>query len=745
VHMEAVRPHNGLRGATGSGSCTTHALREACAIGTACATGIVLAEGCLNAMSGSGLYQLGAAGAYLLPAVVWGVLARSFWRFLLVSRPRSRFFVLLPILATFVTLIYAFLAVFALVPADLYRRPPTPLLALFMISNFDHVGTVAVARHLVLYLPLHEEPPRRRWLVANYGLAALVGILAIFPGLMPGDSLEEKLQRFFVLRNLYIVVMLALLVRQLARFVRRGSWRPGGLDEVRSADMALLAFGVLGSFGWLLLAFSRRETLLEAPPPWLRLYDAVVALAIALPLAVRVLGEVVRGVLFIGTLGVATAALYLGASAATAGLADPRLRPLLDLGTVVGLLVLLVPGQAWVRAAIDRVVFRRSRRRREELQTFLQSLAPDLGTLECCRRALATLARVMHLRGGAILLDDGVTAVEGTFALEPIERVWPRGASAGRLPASSLAGYAMRELPEDLREAIMAAQIVAVLPIRSPRRRWGHLFLTAGFLAATFSDEDVQTVDSFANQLALVLEGTELLARAVAVERSLAHSEKLAAIGELAARIAHEIRNPVTAARSLAQQLAREPASPFAAEHELILTELERVERQVAALLRFARREEFRFEPVDLGELVRETIDSFRARLAAAGIGVAVDAAGGITARADREKLRQVLVNLIENAMAALAGTTEKRHLGLAVGGVNGTATVRVTDTGPGVPADALPHLFQPFFSLKEHGTGLGLAIAKRTVDAHGGRIAAVSPAGGGMTVHIELPLARTG
>ena len=70
------------------------------------------------------------------------------------------------------------------------------------------------------------------------------------------------------------------------------------------------------------------------------------------------------------------------------------------------------------------------------------------------------------------------------------------------------------------------------------------------------------------------------------------------------------------------------------------------------------------------------------------------------------------------------------------------TKLLTVSDTGPGVPADALPHIFEPFFSLKAKGTGLGLAIAKRTIDAHGGRIVATSPAGSGLAVHIELPLA---
>ena len=230
----------------------------------------------------------------------------------------------------------------------------------------------------------------------------------------------------------------------------------------------------------------------------------------------------------------------------------------------------------------------------------------------------------------------------------------------------------------------------------------------------------------------------------MAIERSLAHAEKLAAIGETAARIAHDIRNPVTAARSLAQQLVEEPGSPFAAEHQLILEELDRVERQVAVLLRFARREELNIEAVDLGELARSVIAHVARRLDDAVVTAAVSAPAGICVAADREKLRQVLINLVENAIDALGGKDADRHLTIEVAETDGCAALRVCDDGPGVPADALSRLFEPFFSLKPTGTGLGLAIAHRTIAAHGGRIEACSTSGTGMTMHVTLPLARS-
>jgi signal transduction histidine kinase len=373
----------------------------------------------------------------------------------------------------------------------------------------------------------------------------------------------------------------------------------------------------------------------------------------------------------------------------------------------------------------------------------LNRLSPELGIIECCRRGMEEFVRIMQLRGAGVLLEpDGTAISAGQIDLTPLQRVWPRGPAAAHLPTAVFAGGIFRELPNELQQALIDAEIVGVTPIVSPRRHWGCGFVTTGVLRASFTPEEIEAVQALAGQFALVLDAAELLERAVTVERSLAHSEKLAAVGELAARVAHEIRNPVTAARSLAQLMVSDPGSPHAAEHaELILAELGRVERQVQALLRFARREEFSFEPVDIGQVAHSALEPLRARLEASGVAVTTDIDAGVVARADREKLRQVVMNLLDNAADAVGGAEEKRVV-LAVHGANGAVVLEVRDSGPGVPADALPRLFEPFFSLKTTGTGLGLAIVKRTVEAHGGRVEARAAVGRGLLLRVELPAA---
>jgi len=372
----------------------------------------------------------------------------------------------------------------------------------------------------------------------------------------------------------------------------------------------------------------------------------------------------------------------------------------------------------------------------------LQTLSPELGARECCRRAAEAAVRILRMRGVAVLLTRGRgEVVAGDLDVAPVRAAWGDGSVADALPSQPFGLGSLRELPVPLREALIDADVVGGVAITSPRQRWGAAFVTSGRLGIVLAVEDHQAIESMADQLALVLDGTELLERAVAVERSLAHAEKLAAIGETAARIAHDIRNPVTAARSLAQQLAHEPGAMFSAELEVILEELDLVERRVADLLRFARREELRPQLFDLGELVRSIVAQSTTRLEAVGIGLTVDAPVGLSVNGDRERLREALRNLLDNAVDAVTDAP-RREIAVQVAAANGCATIRVSDSGAGLPPDALPRLFEPFFSLKPNGTGLGLAIVKRTVEAHGGGVAAARGAGGmGMTFELALPL----
>src|SRR5438046_3166526 len=225
-------------------------------------------------------------------------------------------------------------------------------------------------------------------------------------------------------------------------------------------------------------------------------------------------------------------------------------------------------------------------------------------------------------------------------------------------------------------------------------------------------------------------------------ERATMQTEKQASIDELSSSIAHEIRNPIAAAKSLVQQMGEDPTSVENVEYaKVALEELERVEHRVSHLLKYAKEEDYSFALVNLANVVDSALTQLRAKLDSAKVAVSRNYIAGPTVKADAEKLRQVFANVVDNAIDALATIPEGRRIDLFLENGNGRATVRVRDNGCGIAPEKVERIFNPFFTTKPQGTGLGMAISKKIVEAHQGGIEVTSDVGRGTEFTVTLPI----
>ncbi len=213
---------------------------------------------------------------------------------------------------------------------------------------------------------------------------------------------------------------------------------------------------------------------------------------------------------------------------------------------------------------------------------------------------------------------------------------------------------------------------------------------------------------------------------------------------QLSASIAHEIRNPITAAKSLVQQMSEEPDAPDNAEYARVaVEELARVERSITHLLRFARDEEVRFSDVRMVDILESTLETFRDRAVRDAVEITQTFDTDGLVEGDADKLRRIVINLVGNAMDAMrdAGVASAR-LDVSMGeNLAGTEVwVRIQDNGVGIPAELREKIFSPFVTSKSSGTGLGLPITKKLVEAHGGTVELTSEPGQGTEFVLTIP-----
>ncbi len=222
-----------------------------------------------------------------------------------------------------------------------------------------------------------------------------------------------------------------------------------------------------------------------------------------------------------------------------------------------------------------------------------------------------------------------------------------------------------------------------------------------------------------------------------------AHARELQ---NLSASIAHEIRNPITAAKSLVQQMGEDPRSEENLEYaNVALGELERVERSVSHLLRFAREEQLEAREFSLAEIVDDAVAAVQDRTQSAGVAVRTEIDTDGSMLGDPEQLRRVVLNLVSNAVDALTeSATSTPSVWIELGeNLAGTEVwLRVRDNGPGISQDAIDRIFSPFHTSREKGTGLGLPITKKLVEAHSGSIEVKSSPGAGAEFLVTLPKA---
>ncbi len=307
-------------------------------------------------------------------------------------------------------------------------------------------------------------------------------------------------------------------------------------------------------------------------------------------------------------------------------------------------------------------------------------------------------------------------------------------------------------IPEDLIRSLGESSFV-VVPLYSPDRALGVMIVDNFVTGAPISIEDINGLEIFAGQASLAIEHSQLyadMAEKIAalelvtqeLEKSkdlLVEAERATAIGQMSAQLLHSIRNPLTSIGGTARLLVKKTSDPYISNFLNIITqESSKIEIILEDLFSFVEDKELTLGLHPIFSLIRKSVMVFYTTMKNSNVEYTLSLDGpGPVLMIDENKIRQVFLHLIRNSLEAMPSggmlhieATEDDHF----------VTVTLTDSGPGIPEQTLPHVKDPFFTTKVYGNGIGLALVEQTIQAHGGNFSIYDAPTGGTQAKVTLP-----
>jgi signal transduction histidine kinase len=304
------------------------------------------------------------------------------------------------------------------------------------------------------------------------------------------------------------------------------------------------------------------------------------------------------------------------------------------------------------------------------------------------------------------------------------------------------------------REMLERLDVRVCVPMLALNRLTGMMLLSSTQRGWSLSHEDLNLLLTLLTQASIAFESAYLSQVQRDRMRRLYRAERLATAGQLAASVAHEIRNPLTAIRSTMQYLLHgfDDSDPKRDLTQGVIAEVDRIDRIVDGLLSLTRRTAFTPSKISLAPLIGESLLLIRTQVKGQAIEIVWNnSPQDVYVMADAAQLRQLVLNLVMNAMQAMPNggllqiqiDVELRTHALGLPGERDWVVVSIIDTGCGIPAENMDRVFDPFFTTKPGGTGLGLSTCYAIARQHDGDLEISSQENKGTTVNVRLPLAR--